>query len=128
MFLLVWALSVVVSMAGYIATMIVALIVMAATASIGKAGPATMIVLVISEVLNVLVNFAMQTLITPVYVVALVLFYFDQRIRTEGFDIEWMMQQAGLAGAAPQITPGIAPSPASGTISGPTPDAGTLNG
>jgi hypothetical protein len=25
-----------------------------------------------------------------------VLFYYDQRIRKEGFDIEWMMQQAGL--------------------------------
>jgi hypothetical protein len=25
-----------------------------------------------------------------------VLFYYDQRIRLEGFDIEWMMQQAGM--------------------------------
>jgi hypothetical protein len=24
------------------------------------------------------------------------LFYYDQRIRTEGYDIEWMMAQAGL--------------------------------
>jgi hypothetical protein len=29
--------------------------------------------------------------------IALVLFYYDQRIRKEGYDIEWMMQQAGLA-------------------------------
>jgi hypothetical protein len=28
------------------------------------------------------------------------LFYFDQRIRKEGFDIEWMMLQAGMLQAA----------------------------
>ena len=42
-------------------------------------------------------GFAVQALIRPVYGIALVLFYYDQRIRLEGYDIEWMMQQAGLA-------------------------------
>ena len=46
--------------------------------------------------MNVLVNFTVQTLLAPVSWIALVLFYFDQRIRKEGFDIEWMMEQAGL--------------------------------
>lgn len=41
--------------------------------------------------------FAVQSLVKPVYGIALVLFYYDQRIRLEGYDIEWMMQQAGLA-------------------------------
>jgi hypothetical protein len=40
--------------------------------------------------------FAMKALIKPVYGIALTLFYFDQRIRKEGFDIEWLMQQAGM--------------------------------
>lgn len=40
--------------------------------------------------------FAVQALIKPVYGIALMLFYYDQRIRLEGFDIEWMMQRAGL--------------------------------
>lgn len=40
--------------------------------------------------------FAVQALIKPVFGIALMLFYYDQRIRLEGFDIEWMMQQAGL--------------------------------
>ncbi len=40
--------------------------------------------------------FAVQSLVKPVYGIALVLFYYDQRIRKEGFDIEWMMQQAGM--------------------------------
>jgi hypothetical protein len=52
--------------------------------------------LIAAEILNVLINFAIQTLITPVYTTGLVLFYYDQRIRKEGFDIEWMMAQAGL--------------------------------
>jgi hypothetical protein len=37
----------------------------------------------------------------------LTLFYYDQRIRKEGFDIEWMMQAAGLA-PAPSAAPGFA--------------------
>ncbi|MGA9668883.1 MAG: hypothetical protein WBQ94_06720 [Terracidiphilus sp.] len=40
--------------------------------------------------------FAVQAFTKPVYGIALVLFYYDQRIRLEGFDIEWLMQRAGL--------------------------------
>ncbi len=50
-------------------------------------------------------SFAVQALIKPVYGIALVLFYYDQRIRKEGFDIEWMMQQAGMVPAPPQTLP-----------------------
>ncbi len=48
--------------------------------------------------------FAVKALTRPVYGIALTIFYFDQRIRKEGFDIEWMMQQAGMV-AAPQSSP-----------------------
>jgi hypothetical protein len=48
-------------------------------------------------------SFAVQALVRPVYGIALVIFYYDQRIRKEGFDIEWMMQQAGLTPPAQQI-------------------------
>ena len=41
-------------------------------------------------------SFAVQACIKPVYAIALMLFYYDQRIRNEGFDIEWMMERAGL--------------------------------
>ncbi|MGA2351614.1 MAG: hypothetical protein ABSF70_14355 [Terracidiphilus sp.] len=41
-------------------------------------------------------TFLVQAFIQPVYGIALVLFYYDQRIRIEGFDIEWMMLKAGL--------------------------------
>jgi len=40
--------------------------------------------------------FAVQAFTRPVYGIALVLFYYDQRIRQEAFDIEWMMLKAGL--------------------------------
>jgi hypothetical protein len=41
--------------------------------------------------------FAVKAFTKPVYGIALTLFYFDQRIRKEGFDIEWMMLHAGMA-------------------------------
>jgi hypothetical protein len=46
-------------------------------------------------------SFAIQSLTRPIYGIALVLFYYDQRIRQEGFDIEWMMLQAGLIAPTP---------------------------
>lgn len=57
-------------------------------------------------------SFASQAFTKPVSGIALMLFYYDQRIRKEAFDIEWMMREAGmvaenskLAGAAPLLTP-----------------------
>lgn len=41
-------------------------------------------------------SFAVQALTMPVYGIALVLFYYDQRVRHEGFDIEFLMRQAGM--------------------------------
>ncbi|HWE85265.1 MAG TPA: hypothetical protein VG267_10000 [Terracidiphilus sp.] len=42
------------------------------------------------------ISFAVQALTKPIYGIAVVLFYYDQRVRKEGFDIEWMMRQAGM--------------------------------
>ena len=58
--------------------------------------------------------FAVRALTKPVYGIALTLFYFDQRIRKEGFDIEWMMQQAGMGSirAADPDPPPIEEEPA----------------
>jgi hypothetical protein len=46
-------------------------------------------------------SFAVQALTRPIYSIALTLFYYDQRIRHEGFDIEWMMQRAGMVTQPP---------------------------
>jgi len=45
--------------------------------------------------------FVVRALTKPVFGIGLTLFYFDQRIRKEGFDIEWMMQQAGMVAHPP---------------------------
>ncbi|MGA7339312.1 MAG: hypothetical protein WBE72_05795 [Terracidiphilus sp.] len=117
MFLLVYALSIIVSILGYIPMVVIT----AVAAAMGEGVRVMSIVLVATEIVNVLVNFALQTLITPVYMTALVLFYYDQRIRTEGYDIEWMMERAGLTGA--ERAPGLATA-----ASDPSPDTGTGNG
>ncbi len=59
------------------------------------------------------VSFAVQALTRPIYGIALVLFYYDQRIRHEAFDIEWMMLQAGLV-VPPPPQPQNPPTPALG--------------
>lgn len=46
-------------------------------------------------------SFVVQALVRPVYGIGLTLFYFDQRIRKEGFDIEWMMRDAGMESLPP---------------------------
>jgi hypothetical protein len=53
-------------------------------------------------------SFLLRAFTKPVYVIAQLLFYYDQRIRKEGFDIEWMMRQAGMV-AAPIPPPEAAP-------------------
>ena len=49
--------------------------------------------------------FFSNALIGPIYAIGLTLFYYDQRIRKEGFDIEWMMRSAGLAPQAELVAP-----------------------
>ncbi len=62
-------------------------------------------------------SFAVQAFTKPVYAIALMLFYYDQRIRKEGFDIEWMMERAGLVtrGATANGEPGLVASGDLGT-------------
>ena len=50
-------------------------------------------------------NFFTTTFIGPIYSAGLTLFYYDQRIRKEGFDIEWMMQAAGMTPETGQAAP-----------------------
>jgi hypothetical protein len=121
MFLLIMMLSFVLSMAVYIPILIVIFVMAALT----HGGPSSVATIVVAEILNVLMNFIVQTLLTPVYSIALVLFYYDQRVRKEGYDIEWMMQQAGLA--APVAPSTEEPPMAEASLPAPTepaPDGG----
>jgi hypothetical protein len=49
-----------------------------------------------ARVLQQFVAFVTNTFIGPLYATGLTLFYYDQRVRKEGYDIEWMMEAAGL--------------------------------
>jgi len=47
------------------------------------------------------IGFFTNTFLGPIWATGVTLLYYDQRIRKEGFDIEWMMQAAGLTVPAP---------------------------
>lgn len=46
------------------------------------------------------IGFFTNTFLGPIYATGITLLYYDQRVRHEGYDIEWMMQSAGLAAPA----------------------------
>ena len=48
------------------------------------------------RVLQQLVAFCTNTFVGPIYATGFTLFYYDQRVRKEGYDIERMMRAAGL--------------------------------
>jgi hypothetical protein len=43
-----------------------------------------------------IIGFFTTSFLGPIWAAGITLFYYDQRIRKEGYDIEWMMQAAGL--------------------------------
>jgi hypothetical protein len=55
--------------------------------------------------------FLTNAFIGPIYAIGLTLFYYDQRIRKEGFDIEWMMQAASLTPSVPPTPELVGPDP-----------------
>ena len=80
-----------------------------------------------AQILQQVVGFFTNSFIGPMYATGLTLFYYDQRIRKEGFDIEWLMEAAGMT--APPL-PAPAPVPDSvrmeNTETGPSgPDSGS---
>lgn len=57
-------------------------------------------------------SFLVRGITKPIYAIAQMAFYYDQRIRKEGFDIEWLMQQAGMVqppSALPEAAPWLPP-------------------
>jgi uncharacterized membrane protein len=64
--------------------------------------------------LSQVIQFFTNTFLGPIGATGVTLFYFDQRVRKEGYDIEWMMQAAGLtveSAPAPNPEPDPAPAP-----------------
>jgi Membrane domain of glycerophosphoryl diester phosphodiesterase len=61
-----------------------------------------------------IISFFTGTFLGPIGATGITLFYYDQRIRKEGFDIEWMMQAAGLTPPAAELTrTAVPPEPGS---------------
>ncbi len=61
------------------------------------------------QILQQIVGFFTNSFIGPMYATGLTLFYYDQRVRKEGYDIEWMMEAAGMS-VPPAVTaaePGV---------------------
>src|ERR1700722_2699972 len=114
MILLVIALAIAASMLAAIPT----LIIVAVITAIGNGAAYSTTAIVVAEILRVVADFALQVLLAPISSIAIVLFYYDQRVRKEGFDIEWMMQQAGLAQPV-SATPPLEGAGISGPISPP---------
>jgi hypothetical protein len=60
---------------------------------------------------------AIYVILGPIYPIAITLFYYDQRIRREGYDIERLMESAGMTAtltppAGEEVAvPAIAPAP-----------------
>jgi hypothetical protein len=117
MFILVVCLGMIVSAVAYIPLMAVVAVLTASGTNLQSATSA----IVAADVLNVVVNMTLQVALTPVSWIALVLFYYDQRIRKEGFDIERMMELAGMTQPPPAtlLSPG-------GEISSPVPPPDTV--
>jgi len=55
--------------------------------------------------LQQVVAFFTNSFVEPIYATGLTLFYYDQRMRKEGYDIERMMDSAGLTAPAPASVP-----------------------
>jgi hypothetical protein len=57
--------------------------------------------------LSQVIGFFTNSFLGPIWATGITLFYYDQRVRREGYDIEWMMQAAGLA--VPKPLPSLEP-------------------
>jgi hypothetical protein len=64
------------------------------------------------EDVRVISEAVLSTLLAPIFPIAVTLFYYDQRIRHEGYDIERMMETAGLNAPVTSLSEGGPVAPA----------------
>ena len=110
MFLLVWILTVAVSMV-LVAPVDIGIALFFRQSLTGAQPPTTFTIVL--QIANLCIDFAVRTLVMPIYAISLVLFYFDQRTRNAGYDIVLLLARAGWDGLQPTpIAPPPEPSPA----------------
>lgn len=73
-----------------------------------------------AQAIALAVNFASTSMVGPVAAIGFCLFYFDERVRREGFDIEMMLRDASAVSPPPPSTPVVSPDPPD--ISHPSPE------
>jgi hypothetical protein len=98
MFLLVYVLTFVVSVALTIPVDILIALAMRKSFA-GNQLPATFLTLL--QLANLVISFLVRVFVMPIYSTALLLFYFDQRTRMEGYDIEQLIARAGWSELPP---------------------------
>jgi hypothetical protein len=74
----------------------------------------------VAQAISQVIGFFTNSFLGPIYATGLTLFYYDQRVRKEGYDIEWMMQAAGLTVTSPAAE---LPAPDSNPAATPAPEA-----
>lgn len=68
-----------------------------------------------THAISLAIGFVTGTLVGPLGAIAICLFYIDERVRREGFDIEWMMTKIAPTPIVPAPpAPAFAPEPAQG--------------
>lgn len=102
MLLLVWVLTMAVSAALTVPMDILIVLIKGKSNFLANpVGP----VFTLMQIANLSVSFLVRIFVMPIYSVALVLFYIDQRVRLEGFDIERLMYRAGWTENYPPAYP-----------------------
>jgi len=85
----------------------------------------------LTHAINLGISFVTGTLVGPIGAIAVCLFYIDERVRREGFDIEWMMTKIAPVPLepAPEVTalPPAPPSPAPPSPALPSDEGATPN-
>ncbi|HEX4005087.1 MAG TPA: hypothetical protein VHX60_02820 [Acidobacteriaceae bacterium] len=66
----------------------------------------------ILQMVSLTASFLSRLVIGPVGAIAICLFYFDERVRREGFDIEFLMQRATQTNPNPAVEGSASPAPA----------------
>lgn len=76
---------------------------------------------ILLQVVNLFVNCLERAFVMPIYAIALLLFYNDQRTRKEGYDIELLMANAGWSALplAPAPAPSHPPAPETASAAAP---------
>jgi hypothetical protein len=70
---------------------------------------------VMTHAIGLALSFVTGTLVGPIGAIAICLFYIDERVRREGFDIEWMMGKVAPSGRAVTGAAAEDPGPLPGT-------------